>query len=398
MKARQSQSAATDRAAPLFTSTPKQKGAASSAVAAAALLARECKASTLRVYEGHMAAWWRWCDERGLHPWPATPRDLAEYTTEIAALGLSPISIQQRVRSIIGLAHERAGLPNPARTAEVRSALVRAVAGNGRRAVDPRLHGKTADFEERLASLPEGPNRERDVALLSLLRETRIESAALGNLLWKDISTHADGSGGLELRYLRDHTELSGRTMRRLAATRNGADDNSPLFVNRQHKPLSAIAVGRALRTLTQATTPGGQAAPGPPTPRASQIRRRAARRLLRRRVEVDGWTTSKLATALGVRTILVRRWLKGSSTPPAYIGLALVAIAGNRPATPPVPVTTTQLYHWVSSRRWTLASTAHALGVSPSAVSMWMHGKVRIPRSLRLALDTVGRRIERWS
>ena len=339
-----------------------------------------------------MAAWWRWCAERGLTPWPATPQDLTDYTNELTSLGLSPMSIQQRVRSVVGLAHERAGLENPARAIEVRRALMRS--RNGRGATDPWLREDGTDFERRLTTLADGANRDRDVALLSLLRDARIEGCDLRALRWEDVTPSADGSGVLDLRHLGEHAELSARTMQRLAMSRNGARNNDPLFVNREHKPLSVIAVGRIVRSLAQpARDPAHATQPPVPQTPAPQLRRNAARRLLRLRIERDGWATNDLATALRIRHVLLRRWLSGSSTAPAYVGLALVSIDEQLPLTGPVAVSAEQLQRWISARQWTLASTARALGVSPSTVSMWLRGKVRLPTCLRLALNTIERR-----
>ena len=79
--------------------------------------------STLENYRTCLRAWWRWCADNHRRPWPAWPGDVAVYSTALLAEGVRLGYARHRIASVLGVAHRRAGLPDPTATEAVRSLL-----------------------------------------------------------------------------------------------------------------------------------------------------------------------------------------------------------------------------------------------------------------------------------
>ena len=102
--------------------------------AVAAVLASfgDLSPGTLLNYRAQLRAWWRWCVGNERRPWPARPEDVVAYTTEILAVGTSVASARQRIATVLGGAHRRAGLPDPSGEDAVKALLGSGRAGQPR--------------------------------------------------------------------------------------------------------------------------------------------------------------------------------------------------------------------------------------------------------------------------
>jgi hypothetical protein len=68
--------------------------------------------NTARAYRRDLAAFTRWCAQRGVDPLPAEPLTVASYVSQLAADGRAAATIARHVTAI-SQAHEAAGLDSP---------------------------------------------------------------------------------------------------------------------------------------------------------------------------------------------------------------------------------------------------------------------------------------------
>ena len=99
--------------------TPADNRALESALAPLA----DLSPSTLSNYRSNLRGWWRWCEAGGRRPWPARPDDVAAYVAELLGGGMHLTYARHRITTVLGGAHRRAGLPDPAAGAAVRALL-----------------------------------------------------------------------------------------------------------------------------------------------------------------------------------------------------------------------------------------------------------------------------------
>ena len=83
----------------------------------------DVSASTRAACRSSLRGWWRWCAAAGRTPWPAQPDDVAAYVAELLDSGARLLGVRRRVWTMLGGAHRRAGLPDPAAAPAVQMRL-----------------------------------------------------------------------------------------------------------------------------------------------------------------------------------------------------------------------------------------------------------------------------------
>jgi len=170
--------------------------------------------NTRRTYTWALSKWRAWCSEEFLpdHVDPTRPDRMAStvsqtpllaFVRRLAADGVSP-STMRVCLSALADAHQKAGLRNPTKTADVRR-LVRAHARQA--AIERRAQpvGQVAPLDREaldriLDHVGEPPRRSilsRDVALVQTMRDGLLRRSEAAALDWQDLTRALDGSGRL---------------------------------------------------------------------------------------------------------------------------------------------------------------------------------------------------------
>ena len=343
------------------------------------------------VYRSHLDAWWRWCSRNGRRPWPADAEDARAYVEELSSDGLRSTTLHQRIITVLGGAHRRAGLDDPSAKKIVRDAMSRAGAAPPGR----RVHrGLARHFEQVLAATPD----ERERALLAVLHAGRLTYDELAALTWGDVERLPDGGGLVRLRWTGETFPIEAWTLSVLDASRRGSLGRAAPLFHDGDQPLSASAISRIVV--------GALRAAGVYEPRRRRSRRQewssdwlAPQAEPRRSTDPEylrewmierGWTTASLSVLLGLSPARLDRWSRGIGRPPPHLRAALIMIGtaegtgapGPPPAPEPVAVGT-----WMREGGWNDSGLAAALGVSERTIAYWRAGVVSTPPYLFLAI-----------
>ena len=143
---------------------PENDGSLAAAHESARAYRSRAKADNTRAaYRSAVRAWCIWCDQHGVPPLPASPRDVAAFLAAGRDRGQAGNTLKLRAAAIRFL-HRAAGLPSPTDTAEVSETM----AGIRRDAPNPQKKraATLAVLRELLAPIPDDVRGLRDRALL----------------------------------------------------------------------------------------------------------------------------------------------------------------------------------------------------------------------------------------
>lgn len=209
--------------------------------------------NTLRAYRTAWRAWQTWADANDAEALPAGPAAIAAYLSERA--DQSSMATVRIAAAAIAEAHRQTDHPNPVEHALVRGTL----RGLGRQAVlagtaQQRQMGALTDEALRVIRAtackphvsangraePKARARARglvDIALCQVMADGGLRRSEAAALTWARVSRERDGSGRLLI--LASKTDAEGRgavvavtrrAMKDLAAIREGAPDDAPVF------------------------------------------------------------------------------------------------------------------------------------------------------------------------
>ena len=229
----------------------------------------EHSAGTLAAYRSAWAAWTKWADAHDATTLPAEPAAVAAYLTHRAE-GFRMPTVRMAAAAIAA-AHRAAGHDNPVLHALVKATLKglerQAAAGTAparqaRALTDEALAAirVNACKPRRTASgRMESPGRARrrglvDIALCQVMSDAGLRRSEAAALVWADVERQPNGSGRLLIR--RPKTDAAGpgavvvvtaQALRDLAAIRQGAPANAPMF------GLSAVQITRRIKAAARA-------------------------------------------------------------------------------------------------------------------------------------------------
>jgi len=148
--------------------------------------------STLRAYRHDWKQFWRWCDENGFVPLPASPQALILYSTDLVKNRQKKLNTLARRLAAVSQMHQRAGLESPTRTWAVKQFLqgLRREAGIAPTRKRPVL---IADLKEILRQIPDTLPGKRDRALLLLGFSGGLRRSELVGLNAEDIEETGEG-------------------------------------------------------------------------------------------------------------------------------------------------------------------------------------------------------------
>ena len=364
----------------------------------AGMLDAGVRPETARIYRSHLGTWWRWCEENGRRPWPASPEDVAAYLSELVEQGVRPRTLRQKIRTVLRRVHILAGRDDPTESPIVLDLLSAAKDVRYERRPRSLLAG---DFEQLLAALPDTQRGRRDAALLAVLRDARLTNDELSALIWGDVTRLPDGGGQLGINWTGEELHIEARTIALLEAIRGDEPDTSLIFGvgRRSSKPLSGQLISGILRRAARAAgvykssrkvRESGRWPPPSSEPQV-QPRGRTAPDYLRDWMAERGWTPDSLAVVLGVSPARIERWQRGSNSPPFHLrrALTVIGIAGEQAGTayPPREPTATAVAERMRRGGWNDGGLAAALGVSEQTIANWRTGRTTGPRYLMLSI-----------
>ena len=235
----------------------------------AAAAQAEHSAGTRASYRSAWAAWTKWAAMHEVATLPAEPAAVAAYLTHRAESFRMPTV--RMAAAAIAAAHRAAGHDNPVLLVKATlKALERRAAAAGM--APARQAGALTD--EALAAIRvnackprrtasgrlESPGRARrrglvDIALCQVMSDAGLRRSEAASLVWADVQRQQNGSGRLLIRCRETDAEdpgvavITAQALRDLAAIRQGAPANAPVFglapnsINRRIKA-AALAAG----------------------------------------------------------------------------------------------------------------------------------------------------------
>ena len=147
-------------------------------------------------------SWLQWTDDRGYSAIPAAPEHVAAYAAYLAEHGRAEATIKSAVWAV-STAHKWRGLPNPAASSLVKTALK----GLSRRA-KARPKQATGLRLEHLGAITEVAD-DLTLAIVRLMFDAQLRRSEAAAVMWEHITEEADGSGRLFIP--RSKTDQSGK-------------------------------------------------------------------------------------------------------------------------------------------------------------------------------------------
>ena len=202
-----------------------------------------------------------WSKASGRRSMPASPEDVAAYLEDRSETGARPSTLRVAAAAI-ARNHRDAGFDAPVRHGAARSVLDELARND-----DPTPNrALPLDLDRYLAIrrtahkprsgrggwLERTPNARRrgsvDVAMIGLMRDTRLRVSEAADLTWGDIERVRGGSGRVRVRGAEEtgYREVSADTMKLLLPVRRGAGDDELVLGMRPNQ--IAIRIGAAAR------------------------------------------------------------------------------------------------------------------------------------------------------
>lgn len=275
LAARSVESLAASESDALATIAGDGMGATLAAAAAgddAALAALERAASwapnTVRAYARAWAAWTAWAASAHVPTLPARARDVRAYIMGRSQSGRSIATLRADAAGMAAV-HRAAGQVSPCdKGGLVASTIARLAKSEPHARPQRQVHGLTAEALAAVVATActsrQGRRRESDadaerrgrvdIALCQVLSDAGLRRSEAAALTWADIERASDGSGRVTIRRSKSDQEAHGAVvaltraaMRSLAAIRQGAPDDAPVF------GLSADRIARRVKAAAAA-------------------------------------------------------------------------------------------------------------------------------------------------
>ena len=209
--------------------------------------------ATLRAYRTDLAAFTRWCQERGRVSLPAEPATVADYLAYCAKQGLAVATIG-RFATSISVGHRMGGYPSPTQAEVVRLAL----AGIRRQLGVAQRQARALDIpslREIVRALPDDLRGTRDRALLLLGFAAGLRRSEIVGL---DVSDVAEEPQGLRLTLRRSKTDQSGEG-RQIAILRGRHSETDPCAALAAWRETGGVAEGALFRAIHVSGKLGGR-------------------------------------------------------------------------------------------------------------------------------------------
>jgi site-specific recombinase XerD len=216
-------------------------------------IAASRSAATQRAYKSDLAAFERWCRDRGRVALPAEPATVADYLADCAMRGLAVATIGRYATSI-SVGHRMAGDPSPTKAEVVRLSL----AGIRRQLGVAQKRARALDvpsLREMVQALPDDLRGARDRALLLIGFAAGLRRSEIVAL---DASDVVEEPQGLRLTLRRSKTDQAGEG-RQIAILRGRHPETDPVAALAAWREASGIAEGSLFVSIHVSGKVGGR-------------------------------------------------------------------------------------------------------------------------------------------